>query len=191
MSLFGFLNRNRATAPVARERLQILLAHERAIGGGSDLVATLKEEILAVIAKHFPLEREKVQVKLDRGDAFSTLEIDIEVPTMAKRGGPGGGARRAWPCAVKVTRRLAPSLARGGSRKARFRRATSCRRCCPPAGSPAPRSSASGLQAAPVVNWLPSETNRFLMSCVWPNLFTTPSRAFSLMRLVPMLCVLG
>ncbi len=97
MSLFSFFSRNRATAPVARERLQILLAHERAIGGGSDLIAQLKEEILAVIAKHFPLERDKVQVKLDRGDAFSTLEIDIEVPSMAKRGqpGPGGNARIA------------------------------------------------------------------------------------------------
>jgi cell division topological specificity factor len=81
MSLFNWF-RPKATAPAARERLQILLAHERAIGTGSDLIATLKEEILAVIAKHFPLEREKVQVKLDRGDAFSTLEIDIEVPTM-------------------------------------------------------------------------------------------------------------
>ena len=93
MSLFNWF-RPKATAPVARERLQILLAHERAVGGGSDLVAMLKEEILAVIAKHFPLEREKVQVKLDRGDAFSTLEIDIEVPTM-NRGVPPGAARLA------------------------------------------------------------------------------------------------
>ena len=30
-----------------------------------------------------------------------------------------------------------------------------------------------GLQAAPVVNWLPSEMNRFLTSWAWPNLFTT------------------
>jgi cell division topological specificity factor len=93
MSLFNWF-RPRATAPVARERLQILLAHERAVGGGSDLIATLKEEILAVIAKHFPLERDKVQVKLDRGDAFSTLEIDIEVPTV-NRDQTGGSARVA------------------------------------------------------------------------------------------------
>ena len=92
MSLFNWF-RPRATAPVARERLQILLAHERAVGGGSDLMTTLKEEILAVIAKHFPLERDKVQVKLDRGDAFSTLEIDIEVPTLNR--GQGGAARLA------------------------------------------------------------------------------------------------
>ena len=90
MSLFSFLAR-RPTAPVARERLQILLAHERAMTGGTDLIAVLKEEILAVIARHFPLERERVQVKLDRGDAYSTLEIDIEVPTM---GGRTPGAAR-------------------------------------------------------------------------------------------------
>jgi len=91
------LFKRRPTATVARERLQILLAHERAAGGGSDLMATLKEEILAVIARHFPLERDKVQVKFDPGDAYSTLEIDIEVPTLAKRGPVGGpsGARLA------------------------------------------------------------------------------------------------
>jgi cell division topological specificity factor len=94
MSLFGFFRRP-ATAPVARERLQILLAHERAAGSGSDLIATLKEEILAVIARHFPLEREKVQVKLDRGDAYSTLEIDIEVPTLNRGPAAAGGARIA------------------------------------------------------------------------------------------------
>jgi cell division topological specificity factor len=80
MILFNFFNR-RGSAPVARERLQILLAHERAVTGKSDLVAILQEEILAVIAKHIAVERDKVQVKLDRGDQVSTLEIDVEMPT--------------------------------------------------------------------------------------------------------------
>ena len=80
MSLLGFLARRRNTAPVARERLQILLSHERALGGQSDLAAVLQEEILAVIARHMAIERDKVQVKLDRGQAVSTLEIDIEMP---------------------------------------------------------------------------------------------------------------
>ena len=44
----------------------------------------LREEILAVIARHVPVERDKVQVKMDRGDAVSTLEVDIEIPTPAK-----------------------------------------------------------------------------------------------------------
>ena len=58
----------------------MLLAHERAVVGQSDLVAILREEILAVIAKHVPVERDKVQVKMNREDSVSTLEVDIELP---------------------------------------------------------------------------------------------------------------
>jgi cell division topological specificity factor len=85
MSLFGFLNK-RSSAPVARERLQILLAHERAIGGQSDLAAILQEEILKLISKHIALDRDKVQVKVDRDGVMSTLEIDIELPDAVKAG---------------------------------------------------------------------------------------------------------
>jgi cell division topological specificity factor len=67
---------------VARERLQVLLAHERAMTGRSDLLMTLQDDILAVIAKHFTVDREKVQIKLDRGENVSTLEIDVEVPSL-------------------------------------------------------------------------------------------------------------
>lgn len=81
MSFLNFFNRNRS-APVARDRLQVLLAHER-ISGGTDLAAILHKEILAVIAKHIPIDQDKVVVKLDRGDQVSTLEIDIEMPETA------------------------------------------------------------------------------------------------------------
>jgi len=85
------LFRRRESAPVARERLQVLLAHERAVVGGSDLVAVLQEEILTAIAKHVAVDRDKVQVKLDRGDPISTLEIDIEVPTLMRAAVAGHG----------------------------------------------------------------------------------------------------
>ena len=81
MSLFN-LFKVRTSAPVARERMQILLAHERGSGSGnhSQLVAVLQEEILAVIARHMEIDRDKVVVKLDRAEDVSTLEIDIEMP---------------------------------------------------------------------------------------------------------------
>ena len=82
MNFFG-LFRKASTAPVARDRLQVLLSHERAVIGKSDLIATLQEEILAVIAKHIKVDRDAVQIKLERGDSFSTLEIDVEVPSPA------------------------------------------------------------------------------------------------------------
>ena len=79
------LFRKKTTAPVARDRLQVLLAHERSVIGKSDLLATLQEEILAVIARHVTVDRDAVQIKLDRGASFSTLEIDVEVPLNAAK----------------------------------------------------------------------------------------------------------
>jgi cell division topological specificity factor len=77
LRLFGGRN---ASAPVARERLQILLAHERGLRGQPDLLVTLREEILAVVSRHVTLDPEKVIVRLERGKNVSTLEVDIEVP---------------------------------------------------------------------------------------------------------------
>ena len=92
MSFLGGLFAKRSSAPVARDRLQILLAHERTSGEGqSELIAKLREEILDVIARHVPIDRDKVQIKLDRGAAVSTLEIDIEVPEL-KKPVPAGAA---------------------------------------------------------------------------------------------------
>ena len=83
MSIFQFFRRT-PTANVARERLQILLAHERSTFGKSDLIARLQEEILAVIRRHLDIDPDKVQIKLDRGDHVSTLEIDVEVPLLPR-----------------------------------------------------------------------------------------------------------
>ena len=79
MKFFNFVRR-RNSAPVARERLQILLEYERRIISQSDLVAILRQEILAVVARHVSVDPEKVQVKVDRGAKVSTLEVDVEFP---------------------------------------------------------------------------------------------------------------
>ncbi len=78
--MFGLLRR-RTPATVARERLQILLAHERAQLARPDLLGVLREEILAVIKRHVTIEPGKVQIKMDHSDSVSILEIDIEIPT--------------------------------------------------------------------------------------------------------------
>jgi cell division topological specificity factor len=82
MSIFRFFSKQ-TSAPTARERLQVLLAHERASVGQADLVAVLREEILAVIAKHVQVDRDKVNVTMERGEHVTTLEVDIEIPMKA------------------------------------------------------------------------------------------------------------
>ncbi|MFN7023739.1 MAG: cell division topological specificity factor MinE [Pseudorhizobium sp.] len=83
MSIFGLFRRT-SSAPMARERLQVLLAHERA-SAGSDLVAILREEILAVIAKHVQVDADRVQVTMDRDEHVSILEIEVEIPLPSAR----------------------------------------------------------------------------------------------------------
>ena len=79
MNLFGFFSRAQS-APAARERLQVLLAHERASTGDSDLVNKLRDEILKAISKHMQIDDEKVSIKMERGAKVSTLAVDIEIP---------------------------------------------------------------------------------------------------------------
>ena len=69
--------------PIARERLQILLAHERGMRGQPDLLMQLREEILAVVSRHVVLDPEMVIVRMERGKHVSTLEVDIELPSDA------------------------------------------------------------------------------------------------------------
>ena len=71
MSIFS-LFRKQKSAPTARERLQVLLAHERA-SAGSDLVAVLREEILAVIARHVQVDSDKVHNTMERDQHVSIL----------------------------------------------------------------------------------------------------------------------
>jgi len=78
MNLFNRFRRG--SAPVARERLQILLAHERNARSAPDLLDTLREEILEVIGRHVSFEPDKVLIKVDRGKCVSTLAVDIEIP---------------------------------------------------------------------------------------------------------------
>jgi cell division topological specificity factor len=79
MNILSFFNRRRS-APQARERLQILLTHERMASQQPDLLAILREEVLAVIAKHVTVDPDKIEIRLERGKIVSVLEIDIEVP---------------------------------------------------------------------------------------------------------------
>jgi cell division topological specificity factor len=78
MSLFGLFRRG--SAPVARERLQVLLSHERSNRDRPDLLSILREEIIAVIGRHVSFEPDKVQIRMDRGKSVSTLAVDIEIP---------------------------------------------------------------------------------------------------------------
>jgi cell division topological specificity factor len=78
MSLFHFFRRG--SAPIARERLKILLAHDRIEYSHPDLLGVLREEILAVIGRHVSFEPDNVRIRLGRCKSTPTLAVDIEIP---------------------------------------------------------------------------------------------------------------
>jgi len=92
MNLFNFFKRG-GSAPVARDRLQILLAYERKGQGPSELLLIWREEILDVVGRHVESKPERVTVQMDRGDKVSILEVEIEVPNTV-RAQPGGGRKK-------------------------------------------------------------------------------------------------
>ena len=120
MNVFN-LFRRRGSAPVARERLQILLSYERAARGQSDLLAILREDILAALTKHITVERENVQVRMDRGESVSTLEIEVEIPNSAGMllastladftAGSGGPVTSSAPKRARVSATCSTALA--------------------------------------------------------------------------------
>ncbi|MCL4126765.1 UNVERIFIED_CONTAM: hypothetical protein GTU68_062306 [Idotea baltica] len=82
MSIFDFLrDRKKApTASIAKERLQIIVAHERGQRGKPDYLPVLQQEIINVIKKYVDIDSDQVQVELDNQNDCSILELNITLP---------------------------------------------------------------------------------------------------------------
>ena len=91
MNIFNLFKRN-CSASVARNRLQILFAYERTTRSSSDLLVILREEILATIGRHVEIDPNRINVRLDRGDNVSIIEVDVEIPNTIRA--PASGNRR-------------------------------------------------------------------------------------------------
>jgi cell division topological specificity factor len=81
MSLLSFLlGEKKKTAAVAKERLQIILAHERSGRSGADYLPALQRELVAVISKYVKIDSNDIKVHLERQDHLDVLEVKIELP---------------------------------------------------------------------------------------------------------------
>lgn len=80
MSIFSYLRKRNSTASVAKERLQIIISHERSQRNTPDYLPKLQEEILAVIAKYVRIDRDQVHVNLERMGDNAVLELNVTMP---------------------------------------------------------------------------------------------------------------
>ncbi len=76
------LGEKKKTASVAKERLQIILAHERSgrNAGQPDYLPALQRELMAVISKYVAIDPNDIKVHLERQDNLEVLEVKIELP---------------------------------------------------------------------------------------------------------------
>lgn len=81
MSLLKLLFGNKQkSAVVAKERLQIILAHERTGRSLPDFLPALQKELIEVISRYVPINPDDIKVSVERQDNYEVLEVNIVLP---------------------------------------------------------------------------------------------------------------
>ncbi|MCA1769057.1 MAG: cell division topological specificity factor MinE [Halomonas sp.] len=81
MKLLEFLKRERKkSASVAKERLQIIVAHQRTQRGQPDYMPMLEKELLEVIRRYVQVDDDAINISLDSEDNCSVLELNVTLP---------------------------------------------------------------------------------------------------------------
>lgn len=82
MGIFDYLKKKEkpSTAAVAKERLQIIVAHERRKRSEPDYLPMMQQEIIEVIRKYVNIGEDQVSVQLENSDDCSVLELNVTLP---------------------------------------------------------------------------------------------------------------
>ncbi len=81
MSFFDYFTRKKSSAAsVAKERLKIIVAHERSKRKQPDYLPALQKDIMAVIKKYVDINLDDVEVQLDKNGNCSVLELNVTLP---------------------------------------------------------------------------------------------------------------
>lgn len=86
MAILDFFRRRPETAHIAKDRLQIVVARERASTGDrvQSYLPQLQRELMEVIAKYEKLDLDMVSVAIDKKGETEVLEINIVLPEERK-----------------------------------------------------------------------------------------------------------
>jgi cell division topological specificity factor len=68
------------SAATAKERLQIVVAHQRTARNQPDFLPAMQQEIIKVIQKYVSVEQDQVSVQLDKNGDCSVLELNVTLP---------------------------------------------------------------------------------------------------------------
>ena len=81
MSLLSLIfGEKKSTASVAKERLQLIIAHERVGLSGPDFLPDLQKDLVAVISKYVKINPEDIKVALEKHGNYEVIEVNIVLP---------------------------------------------------------------------------------------------------------------
>ena len=103
-----FLGEKKKTANVAKERLQIILAHERSGRSAPDYLPALQRDLVAVISKYVKINPDDIIVNLERQDDLDVLEVKIELPEKGAASSAGSAAQPPRPMQKPQQQRSRP-----------------------------------------------------------------------------------
>lgn len=92
MGIFDFLRarpKHPASASLAKERLRIIVAQERATRGTPDYLPLLRRELLEVIRKYVNVDPDAVQINVERDGEHEVLELSVSLPDQADKPAAG------------------------------------------------------------------------------------------------------
>jgi cell division topological specificity factor len=69
-----------ATAAVAKERLQVIVAHQRRQSNTPEYLSRLQQDILKVIRRYAKVADDAVDIQVDRANGYEVLELNITLP---------------------------------------------------------------------------------------------------------------
>lgn len=85
MSLLDYFRAGKKpSASVAKERLQIIIAHERTRRDGPDYLEALQKELVEVIAKYVKIDVKEVKVGFEKSGDSTVLEVNIPLPEIVE-----------------------------------------------------------------------------------------------------------
>ena len=82
--IVNYFKRPTASAQNAKERLQIIIAHERGEREKPDYFPALQHDLLEVITKYVKINKDDIKIDLERQDGCSILELNIMLPSHSR-----------------------------------------------------------------------------------------------------------
>ena len=73
------------SASLAKERLTLVIAHQRVEESAPDFLPALQKDLVAVISKYIKINPDDIKVQLEKKGAYEVLEVNIVMPEPATR----------------------------------------------------------------------------------------------------------